>query len=65
MSDFTGLSAKDKRQILSYLQSIKTYSALVEAKLNTCGGGVGTAPTSKKSKSKIDKEAQIRAKFHK
>lgn len=58
------LTQKDVREIQAYLKTIQTYSALVEAKLSACTGGVGTAQ-SKQSKSKLDKEAALRAKFYK
>ncbi|OCK53202.1 hypothetical protein BA768_01205 [Chryseobacterium sp. CBo1] len=58
------LTPKDVREIQAYLKTIQTYSALVEAKLSACTGGVGTAQR-KQSKSQTDKEAAARARFHK
>lgn len=57
------LNQKDVKEIQSYLQIIKTYSALVEAKMSACLGGVGT--TQHKQKTKDNQAAKIRARFHK
>lgn len=62
------LSDKDAKDIRAYLQTIKTYSALVEKKLNACPGGVGTAQSErmkKKATKQIELEAEIRARFNK
>lgn len=59
------LSQKDVKEIQSYLQIIKTYSALVEAKMSACMGGVGTTQHKQKIEAKQNIEAKIRAKFHK
>lgn len=59
------LSEKDVLEIQTYLKTIQTISALVEAKLNKADlGGVGTTQR-KQSQAKADKEAAIRARFHK
>jgi hypothetical protein len=60
------LSAKDIREIKSYLKTIQTYSALVEAKVNKADpGGVGTAQDQQKKSKKSEMIESIRAKFHK